>query len=151
MAEASSVHGVARVVAWVMACGVVERRRAGLRLSCRRRHHKLSSTAVAMIACFMVLQGFRPVALAADAAKGRAAAGQCTVCHGKDGLATVPDAPNLAGESAIYIEKQLMAFKRGERQHRQMSLIAGGLEDQTIKDLGAWYESMQVTVVIPEQ
>lgn len=35
---------------------------------------------------------------------------QCIFCHGKDGLATNPKAPNLIGESAIYIEKQLVTF-----------------------------------------
>lgn len=111
----------------------------------------INPRALEVLALLLILHGFSPAVPAADAAKGRMAASQCSVCHGKDGLATVPDAPNLAGESAIYIEKQLMAFKHGERQHRQMSLIAAGLEDDTIRDLAAWFESMQVTVILPEQ
>lgn len=87
---------------------------------------------------------------AADLAEGKKAAGQCNVCHGKNGLATNPEAPNLAGESAIYIEKQLVAFKTGERQHRQMSLIASGLDIDTIKALAQWYEAMIVSVELPE-
>ncbi len=98
-----------------------------------------------MVACLLV--GTAP---AADLAKGKAAARQCNVCHGKDGIATNPEAPNLAGESAIYVEKQLVAFKTGERQHRQMSIIAQGLDMTTIKDLAAWYAAMQVTVVLPK-
>ena len=89
-----------------------------------------------------------PVA-AADLAAGRKAAGQCNVCHGKDGLATNPEAPNLAGEASVYIEKQLKAFRSGERQHRQMSIIAQGLDDATIKDLSAWYDAMIVSVELP--
>lgn len=86
---------------------------------------------------------------AADLAAGRKAAGQCTVCHGKDGIATNPEAPNLAGEASVYIEKQLKAFRSGERQHRQMSIIAQDLDDATIKDLAAWYDAMIVSVELP--
>ena len=86
---------------------------------------------------------------AADLSAGRAAAGQCNVCHGKDGVATNPEAPNLAGEASVYIEKQLKAFRSGEREHRQMSIIAQGLDDATIKDLAAWYDAMIVSVELP--
>lgn len=112
---------------------------------CRRRLVSGASVALALLSS--VSSG--PV-LSGDVAAGRTAASQCNVCHGKDGLAVMPDAPNLAGESSIYIEKQLMAFKRGEREHRQMSIIAQGLDDDTIRDLAAWYDAMEVTVVVPE-
>ncbi len=88
--------------------------------------------------------------LAADIKAGKKAAIQCNVCHGKNGIARNPEAPNLAGESAIYIEKQLVAFKRGERKHRQMSIIAKQLENKDIKNLAAWYAAMKVTVELPD-
>ena len=88
-------------------------------------------------------------AMAADIKAGKKKASMCNVCHGKNGLATNPEAPNLAGESAIYIEKQLVAFRSGERQHRQMTIIAKGLNDAEIKNLAAWYEAMKVTVELP--
>ena len=87
---------------------------------------------------------------AADAAAGREKAQMCVVCHGLDGIAKVPDAPNLAGESAIYTTRQLEAFKSGERQHAQMSIIAQGLSDEDIADLAAWYASIKVTVELPQ-
>ena len=87
---------------------------------------------------------------AADIRAGKKKAGMCNVCHGKNGLATNPEAPNLAGASAIYIEKQLVAFRSGERQHRQMTIIAKGLKDDDIKNLAAWYEAMKVTVELPK-
>lgn len=74
----------------------------------------------------------------------------CAVCHGRDGIAKVPDAPNLAGESAIYTTRQLKAFKDGKREHEQMSLIAAGLSDADIADLAAWYASLKVTVEMPQ-
>jgi cytochrome c553 len=88
---------------------------------------------------------------AADAAAGKAKAqATCVVCHGLDGIAKIPDAPNLAGENAIYTTKQLKAFKSGERQHQQMSIIASGLSDEDIANLAAWYASLKVTVEMPQ-
>ena len=59
----------------------------------------------------------------------------CAVCHGLDGIAQVPDAPHLAGESPVYLTSQLEAFRSGERQHEQMTIIAQGLSDEDIADL----------------
>ncbi|MER0237339.1 cytochrome c [Fulvimarina sp. MAC8] len=89
--------------------------------------------------------------IAADPAAGREKAGQCATCHGKDGIATAPDAPNLAGMSAIYTSAQLKAFKAGERQHQQMSIIAQSLSEDDIADLAAWYETIEVTATLPAE
>jgi cytochrome c553 len=89
-------------------------------------------------------------AAAADAAAGKTKAAKCTVCHGLDGLAKNPDAPNLAGDSANYIRKQLDAYKNGERKDPQMSIMAKGLSDEDIADLAAWYSSLKVTVEMPK-
>jgi cytochrome c553 len=87
----------------------------------------------------------------ADAAAGKAKAQTtCAVCHGLDGIARVPDAPHLAGESAIYLSAQLDAFRSGARQHQQMSIIAQGLSDADIADLADWYSSIKITAEMPE-
>ena len=102
------------------------------------------------VVCTLLAAGALSVgALAADIKLGKKKARVCNVCHGQNGLATNPEAPNLAGESAIYIEKQLVAFRKGERKHRQMTIIAQQLKDEDIKNLSAWYEAMKVTVELP--
>jgi cytochrome c553 len=88
-------------------------------------------------------------AAAADAAVGKSKAGMCRTCHGIDGIARQPDAPNIGGESAIYLERQLKAFRSGERKHEQMSIIAAGLSDEDIGDLVAWYSSIKFSVQVP--
>ncbi len=88
--------------------------------------------------------------MAADLAAGKKKATQCTVCHGRDGIAVNPDAPNLAGEAAGYIERQLKAFKTGERKHEIMSIVAQGLTDEDIANLAAWYSAMKVSVQLPD-
>ena len=74
----------------------------------------------------------------------------CAVCHGVDEIGKNPDVPNLAGESTIYLEKQLKAFKSGERKHEQMSIIAQGLQDKDIVDVAAWYSSVKISVQVPQ-
>jgi cytochrome c553 len=89
-------------------------------------------------------------AAAQDAAAGKKAADmRCAMCHGSDGLAVAPDAPNLAGADPDYLLAQLTAFRSGARNHHQMSLIAAGLAEQEMADIAAWYGRMQLTVTIP--
>ena len=81
---------------------------------------------------------------------GRALAKQCSVCHGRDGISKDPEAPNLAGQQAYYLEKSMKDYKIGARQDRRMSIIAQGLSDEQIKALAEWYASISITVELPE-
>ena len=89
-------------------------------------------------------------ALAADAKAGRQQATVCQPCHGLDGVGRNPTVPNIAGESELYLIKQLKAFRSGERRHAQMSIIAKGLADKDIANLAAWYAAIEFTVKVPE-
>jgi cytochrome c553 len=91
-----------------------------------------------------------PAGAAGDNIAGRTKARQCTACHGLNGLARMPNVPNIAGESPIYLEKQLKAFRSGERTDPQMSVIAKSLSDQDIADLAAWYSGIRFSVTVPE-
>lgn len=88
-------------------------------------------------------------AQAGDAAAGKVKAGQCKTCHGIDGIAKIPIAPHIAGESEIYLETQLKAFRSGKRVHEIMSLVAKNLSDEDITDLSAWYSSIKITAQMP--
>ncbi|GAB4394642.1 MAG: cytochrome c [Kiloniellaceae bacterium] len=103
----------------------------------------LGLTAVAVLSLPVAAQ-------AADAAAGREKAKQCRTCHGIDGIAKIPIAPHIAGESQIYLETQLKAFRSGKREHEMMSVIAKGLSDEDISDLSAWYASIKITATLPE-
>jgi cytochrome c553 len=85
-------------------------------------------------------------AWAADAAVGGAKANACAVCHGPTGLSVVPDAPNLAGQPALYLATQLRAYRSGKRVHEVMSLMAKPLSDADIENLAAWYSSFAIDV-----
>jgi cytochrome c553 len=88
-------------------------------------------------------------ASAADPAAGRAKAVACAVCHGQAGISTLPNAPHLAGQPAIYLEEQLRNYRSGKRQHEQMSLVAKPLSDADIGELAAWYASIRIEATPP--
>jgi len=81
---------------------------------------------------------------AGDAARGREKAVACAACHGPQGLAVAPDAPNLAGQPELYLAAQLKAYRDGTRRHEVMSLMAKPLSDADIEDLAAWFGSLKV-------
>ena len=89
-------------------------------------------------------------AQAADPAAGKALTGKCKTCHGIDGIARMPIAPHIAGESTIYLETQLKAFRSGKRVNEIMSVVAKDLTDEEIANLAAWYSSIRFTVEVPE-
>jgi len=105
--------------------------------------------AIAVVICLASLVTPGHVA-AGDPAAGREKAAACRTCHGIDGLARMPIAPHLAGESEIYLQTQLRAFRSGKRRHEMMSVVASGLSDADIADLAAWYASIRIEVSLPE-
>jgi cytochrome c553 len=86
---------------------------------------------------------------AADAPAGRRKAGTCVACHGENGISVQPNAPNLAGQPAVYVADQLRQFRSGKRPSEVMAVIAKPLSDQDIDDLAAWYESIRVQATPP--
>ncbi len=101
-------------------------------------------------AIIMVLGGFLSAQAAAaepvgDRENGQLVARQCRTCHGMDGVAKLPIAPNIGGEPTEYLVRQLVAFRDGERYHEMMSVVASGLDDKAITDVAAWYSGHQAT------
>jgi cytochrome c553 len=94
----------------------------------------------------LVLAG---AALAQDVEAGRKVATMCRTCHGLDGIAVTPVAPNIGGEPAAYLAAQLLAFKSGARDQEMMTVVAGGLSEQQIADVSAWYATQKLKAVPP--
>ena len=70
-----------------------------------------------------------------------ATADVCAGCHGARGIAPTPQFPNLAGQSAIAIYKQLHDYKSGSRVNAIMTGIAQSLQDQDIINLSTHFAS----------
>lgn len=73
---------------------------------------------------------------------GHAKATQCAACHGIDGISKLPEAPNLAGQTEVYLVKSLNDFRSGVRQNEMMTIVAKGLSDADIANLAAYYHSL---------
>lgn len=93
-------------------------------------------------ATFLMLASLCPPAESAgDPDAGARKSQTCAACHGPDGTSTNPTWPNLAGQHAEYLSKQLHDFRDGRRANSQMSPMAAPLSDEDIADLAAFYSS----------
>lgn len=84
------------------------------------------------------------------AAQGKAGAGKekaasCAGCHGEDGNSAMPSFPKLAGQHEGYLLKQLLAFKKGERNAPMMAPLAMGLDENSMADISAYYASRTIS------
>lgn len=77
-----------------------------------------------------------------DAAAGQAKSAVCAACHGADGKAIQEAYPNLAGQHASYIAKQLTEYRDGGRVNALMTGQAANLSDQDILDLAEYYAAI---------
>ena len=84
------------------------------------------------------------------AVKGNAAAGKdksalCHGCHGEKGVSVAPNFPNLAGQYAGYIKKQVRDFQAGKRNDDTMGPMAATVtEAQDLEDIAAYFMSQSV-------
>ena len=77
-------------------------------------------------------------------AAGREKTTLCAACHGNEGVSTTPVWPNLAGQHAEYVRKQLRDFKDGKRSNPQMAPMTTTLTDADIEDLSVYYASLNM-------
>jgi cytochrome c553 len=103
--------------------------------------------AVIRASAWITVVAFATAASAGDVKAGRSKAMACQACHGLDGIAQVPDAPNIAGQTEAYLSTQLRAFKSGNRKSEAMTLVASTLTDQDIDNLAAYFAAIEIKVV----
>ena len=101
---------------------------------------------LALALAFITATGICGTVAAADAKAGRQKALQCQACHGLDGLAKIPDAPNIAGQVEAYLAKSLTDYKTGARKNEMMTVVVQNLDQRDIDDLAAYYASIEVEV-----
>lgn len=76
-----------------------------------------------------------------SAEDGESKAITCGACHGADGNSVNPTWPSIAGQHAQYIANSLQSFKDGSRSDVLMSGQSMILNEQDMKDLGAYFSS----------
>jgi cytochrome c553 len=98
------------------------------------------------IVLWTIVLGSTP-SLTADIAKGsKIAAAKCQMCHGLDGQAKLPAAPNLAGQTEGYLVAQMQAFHSGARKNDMMSLVVPKLSESEMADVSAYYAAIEVKI-----
>jgi cytochrome c553 len=75
--------------------------------------------------------------------KGKTRSELCQGCHGEVGLSLEDLIPNLAGQYAPYIAKQLRNFQSGARTHQIMSAMATTIDDAELVDIAAYFSSQK--------
>jgi len=95
---------------------------------------KLFSSVVVLTFAFLSSSVF-----SADIEAGKAKSATCVACHGPAGVSTNPLWPNLAGQHAAYLAKQIKAFRDGDRSDPLMAPMVAALTDEDITNLAAYY------------
>ena len=113
----------------------------------------LSSTPIAAGATSSVVltHGLLDKRAAADIGQGATLALRCTMCHGPTGI-SYANSPNLAGQYATVVYKQLRDYKSGIRANAIMTVMARNLSDTEMQQLAAYYASLPRPVrVLPSR
>jgi len=112
----------------------------------------MKKIALTLTVLFGALAANNATAFDGDATAGKAKSAVCAACHGADGNAPVNIYPKLAGQNAEYLYKQLKDLKLGMtsggsegRMDPVMSGMAMALSDQDMKDLSAFYASLNMS------
>ena len=118
----------------------------------QRRHDMMKTLVSALsdadtnnIALFYALQkpGKAQTPSPGDQAAGKAAATACAGCHGEGGVSANAAAPSLAGQDAQYFADAMRAYKDGSRAEPSMKAPAASVDDNTAKNLAAYYANLQ--------
>lgn len=75
-------------------------------------------------------------------ATGEHLSGYCSACHGPQGRPVANAWPNIGGQQAAYLYKQLSAYKRGARIHPHMQVAVRELDDADFAALAAYYSQL---------
>lgn len=68
----------------------------------------------------------------------------CQGCHGEKGVSLDEMIPNLAGQYARYIAKELRNFQTGARTHQIMSALAATINDAELMDISTYFASQKM-------
>ncbi len=84
----------------------------------------------------------RPAPPFGNATAGEPLSAVCGGCHGARGVSTDAATPSLAGQDALYLMKSIKAY-RTTRQHWGMQRFVGGLSDNDVQNVAAFYAAQK--------
>jgi len=92
-----------------------------------------------MAASIVLAAAAAPAQSRGDAARGEVKAEVCGQCHGSPERPPLAGMPYLAGQSAQFLELQLILMREGLRDVPQMRAFLQGLTDRDISDIAAHF------------
>jgi cytochrome c553 len=102
-------------------------------------HNRNACKAISVLALGFLLVA---PARAADIAAGKEKAEMCVACHGEGGISQTENVPSLAAQPDQFIQWQLVYFRAGTRKNEQMQPIVEQLNNEDIRNLGAYFASL---------
>jgi cytochrome c553 len=102
-----------------------------------KRRQFVSHAASALAFVFLIFP-----ACAADVGAAKEKAELCVGCHGDNGISQMENIPSLAGQQDQYVQWQLVYFRAGSRKNEQMQPIVEQLNNEDIRNLGAYFASL---------
>ncbi len=88
---------------------------------------------------------------AADLAAGKEKSEMCVACHGEGGISQIENMPSLAGQPDQFIQWQLVFFRAGTRKNEQMQPVVEQLNNEDIRNLGAYFASLTSAKAKPDE
>lgn len=79
---------------------------------------------------------------AADLEAAKKKAELCAGCHGENGISQMENVPSLAGQQDQFLQWQLVFFRAGSRKNEQMQPIVEQIDNEDIRNLGAYFASL---------
>lgn len=96
---------------------------------------------LAILFAIIIISSGAPVR-AADIAAGKEKAEMCVGCHGENGISQMENIPSLAAQPDQFIQWQIVFFRAGTRKNEQMQPIVEQLNNDDIRNLGAYFASL---------
>jgi cytochrome c553 len=84
----------------------------------------------------------------ANAPPAPAAVAVCAACHGATGISVVPNYPNLAGQHADYLRREIAEYKDGGRKNAIMSGMSATIKDSDVNALADYFSRMRPSLSV---
>jgi cytochrome c553 len=68
----------------------------------------------------------------------------CMSCHGLDGLSIDESRPHLAGQRTIYLYREMLAYKAGQRRNEAMAKAVAFLDSEALLKTAIYYSSLSL-------
>jgi|TARA_B110000196_G_C20931663_1_gene560234 cytochrome c553 len=91
----------------------------------------------------LVILGIGEARAEGNAERGQPLTALCMACHGPDGNSITATFPNIAGQNAQYLLKQMQEFKSNARSAPLMTGMLTAFNDQQLEDIAAYYSKQK--------